>query len=94
MRKKTIEQITEVSEECAKEMVETTVKLFKIYMAYSVSGYAGPTGGTKENPTGTICFGFYSQGITTTEKKFFKGNRQEIQNQAVEYIINTLLCSF
>ena len=58
--------------------------------AIAVSGIAGPTGGTKEKPVGTIYLGILNQNSTIIEQWFFKGNRDFIQNQATSSSIALL----
>ena len=53
-----LEEQTAVCEEVAKEMVSGTIKTLKVDYAVSATGVAGPTGGTKETPVGTIWLGY------------------------------------
>ena len=54
IEKKIIEQYNAVSEEVAIEMVKGAIKTLEVDFAISVTGFAGPGGGTKEIPVGTI----------------------------------------
>ncbi len=51
----------------------------------SISGIAGPTGGTKEKPVGTVYFGFIIDDKEYIVKKIFKGNREDIRQRSVYY---------
>jgi nicotinamide-nucleotide amidase len=53
-----LEEQTAVCEEVAKEMVSGTIKTLNVDYAVSATGVAGPTGGTKEIPVGTIWLGY------------------------------------
>ena len=72
-----------VSEETAAEMVLGALKNSRAQLAGSITGIAGPDGGSKEKPVGTVCFAWASDKLvlSTTTKRFF-GNRQEIRQQA------------
>ncbi len=52
-----IEKYGAVSEECAKEMAKGVRRISGADYGLSVSGIAGPSGGTKEKPVGTVCMG-------------------------------------
>lgn len=59
--------------------------------AVSTTGIAGPTGGTKEKPVGTVCFGIVGPGIEYSEQKLFSGERSKIQEQSVDYALELLM---
>jgi nicotinamide-nucleotide amidase len=54
VRQETIDKYTEVSEQTAREMVEGVRRLMDTTYGVAVTGFAGPGGGTAENPVGTI----------------------------------------
>lgn len=56
-----LEEHTAVSEEVAREMVAGAIKTLGVDFAISVTGCAGPTGGTPAIPVGTIYIGYGSQ---------------------------------
>ncbi len=59
--------------------------------ALSVSGIAGPTGGSEAKPVGTVWFGLaHGHGPTLTRTHLFTGNREQIRQQAVVYALNWL----
>ena len=55
------------------------------------SGLAGPTGGTLENPVGTVCIGLFVAGKLATFKKHFDGSRSDIRSKSVDFAINKLI---
>ena len=52
-----IDTVGVVSEACALQMADGARKLLKVDVALSATGVAGPTGGTPENPVGTVWLG-------------------------------------
>ena len=60
----TIKNYGAVSEEVALEMVIGVSNRSHSDVALSITGVAGPTGGTIEKPIGTVCFGFFCDGKT------------------------------
>jgi nicotinamide-nucleotide amidase len=86
-----IDQHGAVSEQTARAMAEGALKHSHANVAISVTGIAGPTGGTDEKPVGLVYFGFAIQGQpTVTKKKIFTGNREQIRTAAASYAITTL----
>lgn len=88
----TLDTYTAVSIPTVIEMAEGAMKLFNTDFAASVSGCAGPGGGTDEIPVGTICFGFAAKDKETiAEKLHFNGNRIENINAATNYVIDKMM---
>ena len=65
VKPETIEQYTEVSEQCALEMARGVRALSGADIGVSTTGYAGPTGGTEEHPVGTVFIGLSWAGGET-----------------------------
>ena len=86
----TIETYGAVSEEVALEMVIGVATKSHSDIAVSVTGVAGPTGGTPEKPVGTVCFGFSYDGKTSASTKIFSGDRASIVSQSVSYALKQL----
>lgn len=87
----TLERYTAVSSPCACEMAEGARSLFEVSAAVSVTGYAGPAGGTAEDPVGTVYFGISTASGTETYRKVFAGSRDEVRWQAAAFALE-LLC--
>ena len=87
----TIDKYNVVSEEVAKEMAEGAARRAKCKVGLSTTGVAGPKGGTEKIPVGTVCFGIYIDGKTTTYRHVFKNiSRQYVRNAAVKFILKRL----
>lgn len=87
----TIEAYGVVSEEVAASMVQGAASLMEADTAYSVTGVAGPGGGSEETPVGTVCFGFLKNGAVTTATRHFEGDRDAVRSQAAQFVLSTLL---
>ncbi len=83
VKKSTLNKEGAVSAKCAKEMAKGGVKAARTDVCLSVTGLAGPGGGTKETPVGTVFMGCTCAGKTTTREFHFTGNRSRIRGQAV-----------
>lgn len=81
-----------VSEETAKEMALGALKNSHANIAASITGIAGPSGGSEEKPVGTVCFALSTKdGHLETMTEYFKGSRQEIRHQAAIRLITRLI---
>ena len=87
----TLQQFGAVSEQCAGEMAAGAARQIQTEVAFSVTGIAGPTGGTKLKPVGTVCFGFYIKGKIITETCLFAGDRSNVRRQSALHVIARLL---
>ena len=80
-----------VSKQTVKEMVKGVAKLMNTDIAISVSGIAGPGGGSAHKPVGTIWTAYYIRGEVYTKLLKLKGsreeNRQEASRLALEEVI-------
>jgi nicotinamide-nucleotide amidase len=91
----TLEQHGAVSEPVVVEMAIGAIKAARADYAISISGIAGPDGGTATKPVGTVWFGFASaagEGITRCE--CFSGDRENVRRQATAYALQTLWQQF
>ena len=80
-----LEQYGAVSEQCARQMAEGARRALGCDVAVSVTGIAGPGGGTPEKPVGTVCFGLCDKNGTETKTVHFNRNaaRDEIRRRTV-----------
>ena len=90
----TIKTFGAVSEEVALEMVIGLATRSHSDIAVSVTGVAGPTGGTSEKPVGIVCFGFSYEGKTSKSTQLFSGDRASIVSQSVSYALKQLSVRF
>ena len=87
---KTIELFGAVSEKVAYEMAMGASQNSQSDLAVSVTGVAGPSGGTPEKPVGMVCFGFYIDGNIETTTQFFSGVRSEIVSESIAFALTEL----
>ena len=88
---KTLEAFGAVSEEIAGEMVLGAIKNSLAHIAGSITGIAGPDGGTAAKPVGTVCFGLAQANKYFTSTQYFTGNREEIRQQATIFLMRQLI---
>ncbi len=81
----TLDQFGAVSKQTVEQMAVGAAKGANAQVAVSVSGVAGPDGGSAEKPVGTVWFGFYVDGQTTCIKCHFEGDRHQVREQAIEF---------
>lgn len=77
--KKIIKKHGAVSEEVVIQMAENVKSIIKTDCSIAVSGIAGPDGGTKDKPVGTVCFAVCTPEKKKTYKIMLPGNRNEVR---------------
>jgi len=77
-----------VSSKCALEMSKGLSNKTNADITVSITGIAGPTGGTPKKPVGLVYFGVTFNGETITHKKMFNGNRYMIRKRATIFALN------
>ena len=91
VNKKVIDKYGAVSQECCKSMVENLSKLSKSKINLSITGIAGPKGGTKNKPVGLVFIGIKKGNKIFIMKNLFgKKKRSIIQRNTVEKCIYLL----
>ena len=95
INKNTLKKYGAVSYECCLAMVNNLSKISKANINVSITGIAGPKGGTKQKPVGLVFIGIKKGSKTLIKKNFFKSNnRKLIQRATVKktfYLVNSLI---
>ncbi len=87
-----IEQYGAVSDQVARAMAFGAKQNSGSDIALSITGIAGPTGGSPEKPVGTVCFAWVlANDQMISETKYFEGDRQQIRQQACDFSLRKLL---
>ena len=95
VREETLAQHGAVSEPVVVEMAIGALKAARAHFAVSISGIAGPDGGSKEKPVGTVWFAFASaSGEGITRRECFSGDRDAVRRQATAYALQPLWQQF
>lgn len=79
----TIRKVTEVSAEVAEQMAQGTRRALGCDLAISATGYAGPSGGTEENPVGTVYIGIATPHTTTSLRLYYPNKSRQYIREAV-----------
>ncbi|HCC47574.1 MAG TPA: hypothetical protein DEQ38_05585, partial [Elusimicrobia bacterium] len=86
----TLKKYGAVSAECAREMAAGARRAFGASYAFSVTGIAGPGGGTPEKPAGLVYFGLASPGGSRVFRRQFRGDRAFTRACAANFILDEL----
>ena len=79
-----------VSEQAAQAMAQGALTHSHAQVAVAVTGVAGPTGGSRAKPVGTVWFGFAVPGQLITEKQHFDGDRAAVRAATVHHALTRL----
>ena len=92
INKNIIQKYGAVSKECCKAMVQNLFKISKSKINVSITGIAGPGGGTKEKPVGLVYIGIKKGNKIIINKTIFKSkSRKNIQYSTVKKVIHKIL---
>ena len=80
-----------VSEEVARAMAEGAIAHSKAQVSVAVTGVAGPTGGSRDKPVGTVWFGWSVGGVVMSERMLFAGDRAAVRAATVQHALRRLL---
>lgn len=85
-----LQNVGAVSPETAAQMADGVRKLLKTDLAVSLTGIAGPDGGSDEKPVGLVWFGLATKDGVRTEKAIFRGDRAQVRAQAITHALGML----
>jgi nicotinamide-nucleotide amidase len=92
VKAETLEAFGAVSLQTAAEMAEGALTNSNALISASITGIAGPTGGSPDKPVGTVCFAWCLRGRNPDSRRcHFAGNRESVRRQAVIYALEGLL---
>lgn len=80
-----------VSEEVARAMAAGAIARSRAQVAVAVTGVAGPTGGSRAKPVGTVWFGFMLDGQLSSEVQHFDGDRAAVRHATVQHALQRLV---
>jgi nicotinamide-nucleotide amidase len=90
--KATLEAHGAVSEETAREMALGALERSRGTLTLAITGIAGPGGGSRDKPVGTVCFAWAARdGGTSAETRRFDGDRDAVRRQSVEHSLAHVL---
>ena len=90
----TVEKYTEVSYECAAEMAMRAREYFETDIGISATGYAGPTGGTENDPVGTVYLGIATpDSVEVKRLSFGATERAKIRYGTAKIAAESLICA-
>lgn len=85
-----LEKYGAVSSECAKDMAIGIRKVSNSDLGLSITGIAGPDGGTADKPVGLVYIGVSYKDKNLTSKYIFAGDRHAVRLRATSYALNTI----
>ena len=91
VNKETLEKYGAVSSQTAEEMARGAALSHNADIGLSVTGIAGPDGGTNDKPVGLVYIGLYKSGEAAAKEFRFKGGRREIRQQAADEAFRILI---
>lgn len=90
VKKSTLRKYTAVSKETAREMAKGGCRKTGTDVCVSVTGFAGPDGGGKDQPAGLVYIGCCAGDHVTVRRFLFAGGRNEVRRQAAEAALRLL----
>lgn len=88
VKKETLERYGAVSGEVAAQMASGMLRASGTNLAISITGIAGPGGGTPEKPVGLVYFGLAMQNHLKVTQRRFTGERSLVRQRAVDFALD------
>ena len=86
-----LDEFGAVSAEVAEAMATGSLENSRAHWAFSVTGIAGPGGGSAEKPVGLVYMGWAGPRHVGTLKLNFNGDRDSVRNQTIETVLQELI---
>ena len=80
-----------VSEETARAMAAGALKNGRGQVALAITGVAGPSGGSRDKPVGTVCFAWAQGSKISSQTRRFDGDRESVRRQSVAHALQGVL---
>jgi nicotinamide-nucleotide amidase len=90
VKEETLSAVGPVSQGCAREMAEGMRKTSRTDYALATTGFAGPEGGTPDQPVGTVFIALAGPEGTTVKRLALHGDRERIRSVAVLHVLDLL----
>ena len=92
VKQQTLDEYGAVSEEVAKQMAEGALINSDADLAISVTGIAGPDGGSEQKPVGTVFIAWkLREQHAACNKQVFSGDRAQVREQTIQYALKLCL---
>lgn len=91
VRAETLTEYGAVSPQVAEEMAVGAIKNSNAQIAISVTGIAGPSGGSDEKPVGLVYLGIATKEKIESHHRQFQGTRADIREQTVQEALTLLI---
>lgn len=91
VKSETLKEYGAVSRNTAKQMCEGICVHTGADVGISITGIAGPQGGTKEKPVGTVFVGICIKGLTRVYHLLINGSREQVREETCRFVFEKLL---
>jgi nicotinamide-nucleotide amidase len=91
VRLDTLKRFGAVSEQTARAMAQGALRRSRARVALAITGIAGPAGGTRQKPVGTVCFAWAQGRKLRSETRRFAGDREQVRRRSVIHALQGVL---